>query len=75
MDTKGLRRLPEHMSVILSLRKEHDALERLMDQVADLAAWSARTGIPTLSVYEKNGLYMFDLVKSDMYTDRNRKAS
>ncbi|KFZ09292.1 hypothetical protein V502_08834 [Pseudogymnoascus sp. VKM F-4520 (FW-2644)] len=54
-DIKGLRRLPEHLSVILPLGKEYDALERLMDQVAEMVAWSACAGISTLSVYEKNG--------------------
>ncbi|KFY85247.1 hypothetical protein V500_08596 [Pseudogymnoascus sp. VKM F-4518 (FW-2643)] len=54
-DIKGLRRLPEHLSVILPLGKEYDALERLMDHVAEMVAWSACAGISTLSVYEKNG--------------------
>ena len=58
-DIKGLSRLPEHLSVIVSLRKEDYALQRLMDEVAELAAWSACARIPTLSVYEKNGLYRF----------------
>ncbi|GKZ28130.1 hypothetical protein AbraCBS73388_011377 [Aspergillus brasiliensis] len=40
-DVKGLKRLPEHLSVILSLRKEDDALAILMDEVAELSAWSA----------------------------------
>ncbi|PYH44794.1 ditrans,polycis-polyprenyl diphosphate synthase [Aspergillus saccharolyticus JOP 1030-1] len=54
-DVKGLKRLPEHLSVILSLRKEEDALTVLMDEIAELAAWSASAGIPVLSVYEKTG--------------------
>jgi dehydrodolichyl diphosphate syntase complex subunit NUS1 len=45
--------------VIVSLRKEDYALQRLMDEVAELVAWSACARIPTLSVYEKNGLYRF----------------
>ncbi|KAJ9191454.1 hypothetical protein DTO166G4_6612 [Paecilomyces variotii] len=55
-DVKGLNRLPEHLSVVLSLRKQEDALEGLMDEVAELAAWSACAGIPTLSIYEKSGI-------------------
>lgn len=54
-DVKGLKRLPEHLSTILSLRKEDDALAVLMDEVAELAAWSACAGIPMLSVYERSG--------------------
>lgn len=41
--------------MILSLGKEYDALDRLMDQVAEMVAWSACAGISTLSVYEKKG--------------------
>ncbi|KAL2005231.1 hypothetical protein VTN00DRAFT_2441 [Thermoascus crustaceus] len=55
-DVKGLSRIPEHLSVVLTLRKEDDALEALMDDVAELAAWSACAGIPTLSIYEKSGI-------------------
>ncbi|KAL6234293.1 hypothetical protein BDW75DRAFT_168905 [Aspergillus navahoensis] len=55
-DVKDLDRLPEHLSVILSLRKEDDALTILMDDVAELASWSASAGIPVLSVYEKSGI-------------------
>lgn len=54
-DVKGLKRLPEHLGIVLSLRKEDDALAVLMDEVAELAAWSACAGVPTLSVYEKTG--------------------
>ncbi|KAL4867864.1 hypothetical protein BDV12DRAFT_111570 [Aspergillus spectabilis] len=54
-DVKGLDRLPEHLSVVLSLRKEDDALPILMDEVAELVSWSASAGIPILSVYEKSG--------------------
>ena len=56
-DVKGLQRLPEHLSVVLSLRKEDDALAVLMDEVAELAAWSTCAGIPALTVYEKTGKF------------------
>lgn len=55
-DVKGLERLPEHLSVILSLRREDDALAVLMDEVAELAAWSTCAGIPALTVYEQTGM-------------------
>ena len=55
-DVKTLDRLPQHLSVILHLRgDEEGGIERLMDEVAELAAWSACAGIPMLSVYEKTG--------------------
>ncbi|KAL1980904.1 hypothetical protein VTN96DRAFT_3361 [Rasamsonia emersonii] len=55
-DVRSLNRIPEHLSVVLRLRKEEDAVQTLMDEVAELAAWSACAGIPTLSVYEKTGI-------------------
>lgn len=55
-DVRGLSRIPQHLSVVLTLRKEDDALEALMDEVAELAAWSACAGIPALSIYEKSGI-------------------
>jgi len=33
------------------------ALERLINEAADIAAWCASAGIPQLSIYEKTGLY------------------
>jgi dehydrodolichyl diphosphate syntase complex subunit NUS1 len=56
-DVKDLSRLPEHLSVILKYRvEEENALEALMDEVAELSAWSAAASIPVLSVYEKSGV-------------------
>lgn len=59
-DVRGLKRLPQHLSVILTLRSEDDALAVLMDEVAELAAWSTCAGIPQLSVYEKTGMNLFN---------------
>ena len=58
-DVRGLSRLPEHLSVLLTLRREDEALQRLIDEVAELIAWSCCAGIPTLSVYEKTGSFLF----------------
>jgi dehydrodolichyl diphosphate syntase complex subunit NUS1 len=57
-DVKNLDRLPEHLSVILSLREEEDTLTVLMDEVAELTAWSVSAGIPVLSIYEKSGKFV-----------------
>ncbi|KIW23010.1 uncharacterized protein PV07_11244 [Cladophialophora immunda] len=72
-DVKNLDRIPEHLSVILKFKSEEDGgLEALMDEVAELCAWSAAAGIPLLSVYEKSGIlktYMAslqDLVKQKL---------
>ncbi|PGH09638.1 hypothetical protein AJ80_07667 [Polytolypa hystricis UAMH7299] len=55
-DVKGLSQLPEHLSMVLTLRKNDDSLDILMDEVAELVAWSSCAGIPMLSVYEKTGV-------------------
>ncbi|KAK4154635.1 putative undecaprenyl pyrophosphate protein [Chaetomidium leptoderma] len=55
-DVKGLGRLPKHVSVILTLedqRRSGAGLERLINEVTDVAAWCASAGIPQLSIYEK----------------------
>lgn len=57
-DVRALSRMPEHLSVILELKGEERGsarLETLMDEVAEIAAWSACVGIPLLSIYEKTG--------------------
>ena len=57
-DVKNLSRLPEHLSVILTLESEEEGgLEALVDDVAELSAWCGSAGIPLLSIYEKNGTH------------------
>jgi len=58
-DVKGLKQLPEHLSVILKLEdggRGGTGLEALVDEVAEIAAWCACAGIPMLSIYEKTGM-------------------
>lgn len=58
-DVKGLRRLPKHLSVVLTLEGQRGSgagLEKLINEVANVAAWCASAGIPQLSVYEKTGM-------------------
>lgn len=56
-DVAALKRLPSHLSVILTPETggKGDALEKLVNEVSEVAAWCAAAGIPTLSVYEKTG--------------------
>ncbi len=57
-DVKNLSRLPEHLSVVLTLKGEEDGgLESLVEDVAELSAWCASVGIPLLSVYERSGTH------------------
>ena len=58
-DVGAFKRLPKHVSVILTLEdggRAGDALEKLVNEVAEIAAWCASAGIPRLSVYEKTGM-------------------
>ncbi|KAI0877615.1 Undecaprenyl diphosphate synthase [Hypoxylon argillaceum] len=57
-DVATLKRLPEHLSIILTLENggKGDALEKLVNEVAEVTAWCAAAGIPKLSVYEKTGV-------------------
>jgi undecaprenyl pyrophosphate synthase len=58
-DVRSLGKIPKHVSVILTLEEEGkrgDAREKLIHEVADIAAWCAAAGIATLSVYEQTGI-------------------
>ncbi|KAI8952121.1 Undecaprenyl diphosphate synthase [Xylaria longipes] len=56
-DVATLGRLPMHLSIILTLENGRgDALEKLVNEVSEVAAWCAAAGIHTLSVYEKTGV-------------------
>jgi len=56
-DVRKLSRLPRHLSIIVALDSPHraEALAKLTDDVAEVAAWCACAGIPLLSVYEASG--------------------
>lgn len=56
-DVKGLKRLPGHLSVILSLEggEGQRGVEDLMDEVAEIMAWASCAGISLVSVYERTG--------------------
>jgi hypothetical protein len=51
--------LPKHLSVILTLedqRRSGAGLEKLINEVTNVAAWCASAGISQLSIYEKTGM-------------------
>lgn len=56
-DVMALPKKPKHLSAVL--KSEHHRttidLDRLIDETAELATWSACADIPILSVYEKTG--------------------
>lgn len=56
-DVQRLSKLPQHLSIILSLDESDVAgLESLINDVCEVAAWSACAGIPMLSIYEQSGI-------------------
>ncbi|KAI9721639.1 MAG: hypothetical protein M1828_005006 [Chrysothrix sp. TS-e1954] len=61
-DVRNLSRLPQHLSVIVELPEDAthndgtgEGVHKLMQEVGEVAAWSAVIGIPMLSVYERTG--------------------
>lgn len=58
-DTQNLSRIPQHLSILLRYDPRADdetGLETLIDEVAELCAWSTAAGVPLLSIYEKTGV-------------------
>jgi dehydrodolichyl diphosphate syntase complex subunit NUS1 len=58
-DIQRLNKLPDHLSIILSLEDEGLApsgLDGLLNDVGDIVAWCASAGIPMLSIYERRGV-------------------
>jgi len=82
-DVKGLSRLPKHLSVILRLEdggRGGAALEALVDEVAEIAAWCACVGVPLLSVYEQSGTCRYEhqlhtILTSIRHTKRLRPSN
>lgn len=71
-DIQGLNKIPEHLSVILSLDEERlqpSGLESLLNDVGDLAAWCASAGVSMISIYERKGGIMALLPHSRNVTD------
>ncbi|KAI0890003.1 Undecaprenyl diphosphate synthase [Annulohypoxylon maeteangense] len=58
-DVSTLKRLPKHVSVILTLEdggRAGNALEKLVNEVSEIAVWCASANIPRLSIYERTGV-------------------
>jgi len=57
-DVKDLKKIPKHLSIILDVGKHGQdgaAVEGLVNDVCECAAWTACAGIPMLSIYERTG--------------------
>ncbi|KAI0125883.1 Decaprenyl diphosphate synthase-like protein [Xylariales sp. AK1849] len=57
-DVRSLPKIPQHVSVILTLEeggKRGDAKEKMLNEVADITAWCASAGITMLTVFERTG--------------------
>lgn len=60
-DVSHLEKLPKHLSVVVELNDDDEqqgnaGLEGLVNDVCEIAAWSASAGITFLSVYERTGI-------------------
>lgn len=60
-DVKSLQKLPKHLSVIVDYQEDDElqgnaGLEGLVNDVCEIAAWTASAGIPFLSIYERTGM-------------------
>jgi dehydrodolichyl diphosphate syntase complex subunit NUS1 len=58
-DVRHLSKLPQHLSVILTISTEDadpSGLETLVNEVAEISAWCASAGIPALSIYARTGI-------------------
>lgn len=58
-DIVALKKKPNHLSVILKLEENNRTkadIERLLEEVAEIATWCACAEIPMVSVYEKTGI-------------------
>lgn len=51
-DISTLNKVPSHLAIII----DESDLEKLVNDVADLAAWSVCSSIPVLTIYEARGL-------------------
>jgi dehydrodolichyl diphosphate syntase complex subunit NUS1 len=59
-DVRNTEQLPKHVSVVLDYSEDDDdqgaaGLEGLLNDVCEIAAWSASAGIPLVSIYERTG--------------------
>lgn len=57
-DVKRLSKVPKVLGVILRVEEDGKGgteLERLVNEVAEVSAWCASAGIPTVNIYEKTG--------------------
>ncbi|AWU77831.1 uncharacterized protein C5L36_0D05570 [Pichia kudriavzevii] len=58
-DVNKLPKIPRHLAVILNYKSEQEeggGLEGLCNDGASIAAWCVSSGIPSLTIYEVNGI-------------------
>ncbi|KTW29305.1 hypothetical protein T552_01260 [Pneumocystis carinii B80] len=53
-DVGGLKKIPNHLAIILEYKKE-GGVELLIHQIAELSCWCLSSGIRILTIYEKEG--------------------
>jgi len=71
-DVRNTERVPQHLSVVLDYNEDDEdqgtaGLEGLLNDVCEIAAWSASAGIPLVSIYERTGRTTLGLLASTTY--------
>lgn len=76
-DVTRLGKIPRRVSCIVNLRSDDDengGVEGLVADIAELAAWCASAGIPSLTIYEYSGAVKLHVGELQRYVTRNMAA-
>lgn len=72
----ALSKTPNHLSIIfdVGISTDNTSLEKVIQQAAELAAWSVAAGIATVSIYDKRGELPFPTKKKVHLADDDYRA-
>lgn len=76
-DVVKLSKIPKRLSCIVNLRsddEENGGIEGLIADISELAAWCLSAGIPSLTIYEYNGVVKNSIPELQRYVSRNLRS-
>lgn len=76
-DVVKLSKIPKRLSCIVNLRSDDDengGIEGLIADISELAAWCLSAGIPSLTIYEYNGVVKGSIPELQRYVSRNLRS-
>lgn len=76
-DVVKLSKIPKRVSCIVNLRADDDengGIEGLVADISELAAWCLSAGIPSLTIYEYNGVIKSGISELQRYIQRNLRS-